>query len=128
MNPVSQSTHGGQAAELCPLCGGPNACRMCDIGTHKGPCWCERVEVPAELVAKVPEPALAKVCICHKCVSEHLRARGRILAPVRGDTYLTPDGRLVFTAEYHLRRGYCCGSGCRHCPYDAEGRPQTWLP
>jgi len=30
-----------------------------------------------------------------------------------------PD--LVFTAAYHLKRGFCCGSGCRHCPYrDAE--------
>jgi hypothetical protein len=25
---------------------------------------------------------------------------------------------MVFTAAYHLKRGYCCGSGCRHCPYD----------
>ncbi len=24
---------------------------------------------------------------------------------------------LVFTAAYHLKRGYCCQSGCRHCPY-----------
>ena len=24
---------------------------------------------------------------------------------------------LVFTAKYHLKRGYCCNSGCRHCPY-----------
>jgi hypothetical protein len=24
---------------------------------------------------------------------------------------------LVFTAVYHLKRGYCCNSGCRHCPY-----------
>jgi len=27
---------------------------------------------------------------------------------------------MVFTAAYHLRRGYCCNSGCRHCPYDKE--------
>jgi hypothetical protein len=26
-------------------------------------------------------------------------------------------GMIVFTALYHLRRGYCCESGCRHCPY-----------
>jgi hypothetical protein len=26
---------------------------------------------------------------------------------------------VVFTARYHLRRGYCCESGCRHCPYRA---------
>ncbi|HEX3569437.1 MAG TPA: DUF5522 domain-containing protein [Acidobacteriaceae bacterium] len=24
---------------------------------------------------------------------------------------------LVFTAAYHLKRGYCCNSDCRHCPY-----------
>jgi hypothetical protein len=24
---------------------------------------------------------------------------------------------VVFTAAYHLRRGYCCNSDCRHCPY-----------
>jgi hypothetical protein len=24
---------------------------------------------------------------------------------------------LVFTAAYHLKRGTCCHSGCRHCPY-----------
>ena len=33
------------------------------------------------------------------------------------DFYLE-DGRVVFTATYHLKRGNCCGSGCRHCPYD----------
>lgn len=24
---------------------------------------------------------------------------------------------LVFTEKYHLKRGFCCQSGCRHCPY-----------
>jgi hypothetical protein len=24
---------------------------------------------------------------------------------------------MVFTAAYLLKRGTCCGSGCRHCPY-----------
>jgi hypothetical protein len=24
---------------------------------------------------------------------------------------------LVFTAAYHLKRGHCCNSDCRHCPY-----------
>jgi len=27
---------------------------------------------------------------------------------------------LVFTAAYHLKRGFCCQSGCRHCPYGFE--------
>ncbi|MGA9667617.1 MAG: DUF5522 domain-containing protein [Terracidiphilus sp.] len=28
---------------------------------------------------------------------------------------------MVFTAAYHLKRGSCCGSGCRHCPYGFAG-------
>jgi hypothetical protein len=33
------------------------------------------------------------------------------------DFYYDELGRLVFTEAYHLKRGYCCGNGCRHCPY-----------
>ena len=36
------------------------------------------------------------------------------------DSYRDLDGRTVFTAAFHLKRGYCCGNGCRHCPYDGE--------
>ncbi|TGE21433.1 hypothetical protein E5K00_14195 [Hymenobacter aquaticus] len=34
-----------------------------------------------------------------------------------GDYYLSPEGFMVFTEQYHLRRGFCCKSGCRHCPW-----------
>jgi hypothetical protein len=33
------------------------------------------------------------------------------------DYYLSKDGFIVFTEKYHLKRGYCCKSGCKHCPY-----------
>jgi hypothetical protein len=34
------------------------------------------------------------------------------------DTYIDPvSGYDVFTAAYLARRGTCCDSGCRHCPY-----------
>jgi hypothetical protein len=39
------------------------------------------------------------------------------------EDYYMDGPYMVFTAAYHLKRGYCCGSGCRHCPYrdgDAE--------
>jgi iron complex transport system substrate-binding protein len=36
----------------------------------------------------------------------------------RQPTYVDPLTRSdVFTAEFLRQRGYCCGSGCRHCPY-----------
>ena len=34
------------------------------------------------------------------------------------DYYILPNGLLVFTAAYLLKRGYCCGNGCLNCPYD----------
>ena len=27
------------------------------------------------------------------------------------------NGKYVFTKEFHLSRGYCCGNGCRHCAF-----------
>lgn len=34
------------------------------------------------------------------------------------DFYIDPEtGYQVMTAFYHLKRGHCCESGCRHCPY-----------
>jgi 2-iminoacetate synthase ThiH len=43
--------------------------------------------------------------------------------PVEGEDFYREGAYVVFTARYHLRRGYCCESGCRHCPYkDAAGR------
>jgi hypothetical protein len=32
---------------------------------------------------------------------------------------------MVFTAAYLLKRGTCCGSGCRHCPYRGTDRDQN---
>jgi hypothetical protein len=39
----------------------------------------------------------------------------------KNDIYIDPEtGFAVLTAEFLLKRGYCCGSGCRHCPYDEK--------
>lgn len=34
-----------------------------------------------------------------------------------GDYYKTKEGYIVFTEQYHLKRGYCCQNGCKRCPY-----------
>ena len=39
------------------------------------------------------------------------------LPPVEGEDFYREGAYVVFTAAYLLRRGYCCESGCRHCPY-----------
>jgi hypothetical protein len=35
----------------------------------------------------------------------------------KDDYYFTENGLLVFTEKYHKKRGYCCKSGCKHCPF-----------
>ncbi|CAZ95025.1 Conserved hypothetical protein [Zobellia galactanivorans] len=47
----------------------------------------------------------------------------KIIPPEEGDFYLSKEGYRVFTQQYHLKRGYCCESGCRHCPYGFD--PKT---
>ncbi|MGB3466523.1 MAG: DUF5522 domain-containing protein [Cyclobacteriaceae bacterium] len=77
-------------------------------------------------------------CLCEKCLKKRLKQyidlfvkafkKGHIAnhAPdfvldggkaVKGIDYYLEDGRWVFTSWSHLKRGYCCGNGCRHCPY-----------
>lgn len=32
------------------------------------------------------------------------------------------NGLVVFTEEYHLKRGYCCKNKCKHCPYKKKAQ------
>jgi hypothetical protein len=36
---------------------------------------------------------------------------------VEDEDYYLDQGLMVLTASFHLKRGYCCEQGCRHCPY-----------
>jgi hypothetical protein len=40
------------------------------------------------------------------------------------DYYFNENGLIVLTEKYHLDKGYCCGNGCRHCPYQFENVPE----
>lgn len=40
------------------------------------------------------------------------------------DYYINEEGLLTFTSNYLSDRGYCCGNGCRHCPYNYEAVPE----
>lgn len=38
---------------------------------------------------------------------------------VEGEDYiLNEKGLMVFTKQYHLKRGYCCKNLCLNCPWD----------
>jgi hypothetical protein len=43
--------------------------------------------------------------------------------PREGEDVYWEGPYMVFTAAWHLKRGYCCGSACRHCPFGHENVP-----
>ena len=52
-------------------------------------------------------PGRKEILACHAEAIEHGH-----------DGYLDPvSGFFVMTATYHIARGTCCESDCRHCPY-----------
>ena len=40
------------------------------------------------------------------------------------DFYYNKQGYVVLTEKYHLAKGFCCGNGCMHCPYNYENVPE----
>ena len=60
----------------CPLCGGPNGCAMHEqreLCRTQEPCWCTRATFTAEVLARVPEPARDRACICAACAASPAR-------------------------------------------------------
>ncbi|XP_077987191.1 uncharacterized protein LOC144441482 [Glandiceps talaboti] len=52
-------------------------------------------------------------------IEDEIDSRHERACQANQDTYTDPEtGYSVFTRKAHLKRGVCCGSGCRHCPYD----------
>lgn len=54
----------------CPLCGQSNQCvgeveRV--TGVKQPPCWCNQITFETELLARIPEHARRKACICAAC-------------------------------------------------------------
>lgn len=43
---------------------------------------------------------------------------GREFKFEQGRDYYLEKGQIIMTESYLARRGKCCGSGCRHCPFD----------
>lgn len=51
-------------------------------------------------------------------ISEAALAAHDLACAAGHDGYIDPDsGLFVMTENYHLNRGNCCTSDCRHCPY-----------
>jgi hypothetical protein len=120
-----------------PSCNQPRqkSCSKCGTNFNCGPvpgktsCWCE--ELPhVSLVAGADQDCLCSACLSEAIANLPLRQdnaeacdSGKAAASsppilIEGEDYYCEGPAIVFTAKYLLRRGYCCESGCRHCPYE----------
>lgn len=112
MNPTSPESlaPGSGSAARCGGCGESNRCQHLENAAEAGACWCG-AWIPA--ASQTSERA----CLCRECLpkTHHLLEKD---PAGEADGYTDPDtGFWVFSRAYHLRRGSCCGNGCRHCPW-----------
>ncbi|MGF1767573.1 DUF5522 domain-containing protein [Enterovibrio makurazakiensis] len=111
----------------CPECGDALTCTA-----ESGNCWC--MQFPNVLPVN-DKANLA--CLCQTCLAKKVNAQlseiyqtyttnelirlakpyAAITQLVDGLDYTMENGFMVFSAWYHLKRGTCCGNGCRHCPF-----------
>lgn len=116
--------------QQCPQCTSVFTC-----GTKDGDktCWCQ--SYPPIFEAKA-----GQTCLCSTCLTQEIAAKlPRYLhsldheqalalaqnyssnAPLQeGIDYVMDNELMVFSAWFHLKRGYCCGNGCVNCPYPKD--------
>jgi hypothetical protein len=62
-------------------------------------------------------------------VSERVQRLHNAANDRKDSSYRDPDsGFFVLTAHYLANRGYCCGAGCRHCPYPPDEQQRAGRP
>ena len=114
--------------KVCPGCKATFICQSAGAST----CWC--LALPAILPAGEGDK-----CLCPHCLAAEIQAQFNA-APEKAvsyftksatkkttntaadykeglDYYINEQGNWVFTAFYHLKKGYCCQNECKHCPY-----------
>jgi len=52
--------------------------------------------------------------------AQALQTSNERLSLVEGEDYYVEGGLVVMTAAYHKKRGYCCGNGCKWCPFEPK--------
>lgn len=85
----------------------------------------QTVEVLAEMFHGYPAGREGKAWVRLSRLGEweQIRQRHSQACASNRPSYADPrTGYEVFTANYLLARGYCCGNGCRHCPYPDDVR------
>lgn len=106
-------------------------------------CWCMAMPKATDelktLLADWPGKSTSKAenCLCQACLAKRYAAKinwlrenvsvekmVELARPYRGKAsfiehldFTKEAGYTVFSAWYHLKRGNCCGNGCKNCPF-----------
>ncbi len=102
----------------CPVCRQPNLCRLATGEGYRGPCWCESIAVSPSTAQYLKASLPAGSCLCQSCLQAYARQGWTSAGDLKPGDYYFDQGAMVFTEAFLRRRGFCCSSGCRHCPYD----------
>lgn len=104
--------------KTCQRCGSAFSCLANDIA-H---CACSSIQLSSET-----KTYLAKTkydCLCNSCLNELNQMLEMIVqessssaSMIEGLDFYYEGPYKVMTEYFHIKRGYCCGSGCRHCAY-----------
>ncbi|MGE5106881.1 MAG: DUF5522 domain-containing protein [Sphingobacteriales bacterium] len=115
--------------KICSRCNSTFGCGATETNSN---CWCNNYPP-----LFTPDPLIN--CMCPECLHKAIKEKiddyvsqmtaekaindnkAKDLPPtnhyLEGIDYYRENSLWVFTAWHHLKRGYCCKSGCRHCPY-----------
>ena len=73
---------------------------------------------PTEVADRPLElPHISRLPLTHPMYDEVLRRHAAALVAEQAGYTDPVTGLFVMTAATHVRRGWCCQRGCRHCPY-----------
>lgn len=106
--------------KYCPKCNTRFTCKSGDIAN----CQCNTIalsEATQDFLLRTSFDCLCKNCL-EKINHDIKMAKGYQFPAqkemlIEGLHYYKEHNNWVFTELYHLLRGHCCKSGCRHCVY-----------
>lgn len=87
-------------------------------------CFCATIELHPATLEYLQKTEYD--CLCNKCLDELNRMviklsekpfDPKIFNAPEGEYYYRENGLVVLTELYHIAKGHCCQSGCRHCAY-----------
>ncbi|XP_003641717.4 uncharacterized protein C1orf53 homolog [Gallus gallus] len=122
----SQLPHDGHSrdsspapARLPPALPGPGSARRPPQRARPGPRAATGAARSAAAAAARPPPPGQPPAPQLTPLERRIVELHREAAAAGRQTYVDPaTGYQVLTEVAHLRRGKCCGSACRHCPYE----------